>query len=189
MKKYLFAAVLFLAACGHPPRSAAPPQSTSSAPGITVVQTGDAAVPATASSEEAAITVALPKGSTVTVSSTGEIVATLSEHAVMSAKTAKSTATGATAFTPPAPPTPEEWEWAKAVKWFYITGVVCALLAVLCFGRGYPMMGFSFVGGAIGVPALGKFVSNDAAVYILVGTAVAAGAFWLAWQKLKKHTI
>lgn len=166
---------MFLSGCLH-----GPSYSKLLAPGgTTLVQHGDANIPATASEKTTVAVVPLPAETKVSFDAGSPLpIFTLG---TASTATVKTTETQLKAATPPQPPKPEELASAKGVLIYYAIGAALALVAVVCFYEAHVKAGVICLIGAVVVPLLARAGEFVAAHFVIVAVICLAGALVAAW--------
>ena len=152
--------------------------------GSEVTQAGNAAAPAQVTTGNTVTEIPLPPGASITINAPAVDpfnpvpekipVVRVTEH--------REQITTPTAFTPPAPPSANEIATASALRWFLIAGLILAIGAGLLLWRGHGKAALIAGIGAVAVPLLGKFLSEEWAVRALLITAGISGALFAAWH-------
>lgn len=213
-KRALVASLCFVlffgAGCGTVrsllPRSVASGVTSSvSVPGVSLKSSGGVASPGKVSENVTESTFTLPAGSvlefgalpgkpadapatgTATYSAVPVSRVTLSAPVPFSFVSTTHAAETPKNFTPPTPAEIATADaGARALRWFFIAGVVLGAVAGFCFYTGHALAGLKFAAAAVAVPALAYFVASHVALIagaLLVGAAVAAVALWYSHVK------
>lgn len=191
---------LLLAGCALLPKSirrnAVPPAATVTAGAATVVQTGEAAQPASAKVETKAQSVTIPAGSTVWQDKeTGEFRYTLGAAVPLRFEARTESVNAPGAFQPPSAPSVAEEKAAQADYWTTLAtrAGLCLGLAAALFGlvKDWPLVMWG--GAAIaGACLFALFVQRHPALLAVVGIgaalAVAGPYLWHTKIKPKEPT-
>gem|GEM_PF-2670015 len=123
------------------------PETTATAGGVSLSQSGDAAQPAHASETTTTTATVIPPGVPVTWHADGSVTFTPAAPLNLVTTRTEANATGPAAFTPPAPPTPTEEAAGRASLWMRLGLVGGIALGVFGIVRGWDFVGYG--GGAI----------------------------------------
>lgn len=168
-------------------RKIIPPSSTTTTPGgVILTQAGDAAKPATVSTETQTKTVPLPAGTNIVFDEKlGTVTLQLSKDSALTETTKAETATAPQAFTPPAPPTPTELAAGanKARTWYFSAGL--GLLGLLFIYRTHIKAGVICFAGAVAYPIVQNLIDDASAHLVLVAAIAGAVALFWAWHLIQ----
>jgi hypothetical protein len=185
----VFVCFVLFSGCVPSRGKAKAPAATVTAGDVAFAQTGDAAAPATVTTDTQRTSITLPAGTLVFVDKVLGLVYRLGVDTPIFTETRRVSITGPKAFTPPAAPTPSEEAAGIAAQWFWallVGGVALAALGIWWRGK------WVIIGGAIaaGAGAFGLFVQSNPWVLTVagVGVLIAAGGFlaWHLWLKPKQ---
>ena len=148
--------------------------------GALVTQAGAVETPAHVENRSADFSFTIPKDSVFSFEPTLQTVSLKFSRDVPA--TASNRAESGTAAIPVAPPSLSEIAKAGTLAKFYWLALGLAILSALFFWRVHLKAGFICAAGAIGVPMLGRFYSNEAAQYTALAIVCVAGTLVAGWH-------
>lgn len=183
----------FLGACSHAGfKIPTPSFFHKSAAGSVTSQTGAASTPASIQTEDTKTAIPLSPGTVITIAtpgtSEGSLVSPTSPPSpVMVVSSHSESIVTPRAFTPAAGPTANQIATADGIRIFYwISGaLLIAACAMIYFG--HTKAAIIAGAGAIVVPCLAQFLSNEWAVRALIITVCLAGGLYAAYYLLRNN--
>lgn len=179
----ILCAIVISSGCALGPR-AVTPTARSTAGAAQIHQTGDAAQPATATSDTTAATVPLPAGSVVSFAADGSMSAKLSGESIFRAEARRDAVTGPQAFTPPAPPTPSALAAGRRTILYTYAALACIVVAGLCAWRAHWLAAI-----LAGIAAAAcHLLSSPAGLYAAGVLVAGAACFVAAWHITRRQS-
>lgn len=196
MKAFSLGLLLLLSSCKSPlgilasARPATAQAKIVQPSGATIDQRGSAEVPAKQSATASVAEIPLAKGSRVTVVppsaiSPGSISLILSENSALKLTSHSESASMPQTFRPPSPPSATDLAKADGLKLYFWVSVGLALLGGFLIYAEHVKAGVIAIIGAIGVPIMGRFVSESSALTLALVATVGATAIFGAWYLIR----
>lgn len=148
---------------------------------------GEVKEPAKLESKKTESEILVPTGSVIEVTNEegkpSTMKVSLSSPTKLTVSSSVDTFESAVSFSPPSP---QDEAKAEGLKWFFIAGIVFAVLCVAFAYKGHVKASAIAGIGAVAVPLVGRFVASDKALLLCIGLGAVSLTLFCAWYFIKK---